>query len=352
MFLSHSSWSEPFEVANPAQSLVFPRDHGEHRSFKTEWWYYTGHLLTEDGRRFGYQLTFFRNALGNKVHVSDRKSKWATNQLYFTHFAISDSQEKKHHFAERFSRGMKPLAFIQTQPFQLVLEDWLVSGSTPGTANLSAKAPKFEINLQLQPKKDLMLQGSNGFSQKGFNRKNSSHYYSYSRLYTTGQIKIGDQKFNVTGQSWMDHEYSTSLLEKSQRGWDWFAIQLNNQSELMLFQLRDQRGSYYYYRVGKLNDKGGNSKTLDMSGAEFVPISYFKSEKSGGQYPIKWKVTIPKENIDLTVTAIFENQEMMTSVVYWEGATDISGQINKGQVKGMGYLEMTGYAENISKRFE
>ena len=222
--------------------MTFPADLGPHDDFRTEWWYYTGNLIDAAGRHFGYQLTFFRRALlppGQRMH---RESDWATEQVYMAHLALTDVEGRQHQAYERLARGAAGLAGVQAAPYHVWLDNWSVA-SQDGTTHLQAAQGDIALDFELQDLKQPVLQGDQGYSRKGPEPGNASYYYSLTRIATTGTIAVGGQKNEVPGLSWMDHEFSTTVLSPGQVGWDWFSLQLEDGRELMLFHTRRSDGS-------------------------------------------------------------------------------------------------------------
>ncbi|MEK9701747.1 MAG: lipocalin-like domain-containing protein, partial [Deltaproteobacteria bacterium] len=219
----------------------FPSDHADHPEFRNEWWYFTGNLQNEVGRPFGFQVTLFRNSLVPEV-PEESGSPWRTNQLYMGHLALSDIQEDRFYHAERFQRAALGLAGVEAQPLRIWLDDWEIKGVSkdPMKWQLFAKTEEFGINLEVTPGKPLVLQGNQGLSQKGKEPGNASYYYSFTRMVASGEVTTPEGTFEVTGSSWLDREWSTSVLESNQIGWDWFALQLNDGTDLMYYQLRDK----------------------------------------------------------------------------------------------------------------
>jgi predicted secreted hydrolase len=232
-----------FTRAEGLREFSFPLDHGPHPDFQTEWWYYTGNLQTAGGRRFGYELTFFRRALTPQPKSADDGSDWRASQIYLAHFALSDIETQEFHYQENISRGAAGLAGAQGEPvFEVWLEDWSVQQIGNDRYALSANTEDYELELELTDLKGPILQGDRGYSQKGPETGNASYYISQSRLESNGKLRIGENVWDVSGSSWMDHEFSTSALSAGQMGWNWFAIQLDNGSELMLFTLQRNDG--------------------------------------------------------------------------------------------------------------
>ena len=257
-----------FARAEGPQPLGFPADHGPHDDFQTEWWYYTGNLTAETGEHFGYQLTFFRRALTPPDQRSARDSTWAADQVYMAHFALTDVSGGKHYSFEKLARGAAGLAGAKAEPFRVWLEDWSVAGSSVNQTRLRASALNLDLNLNLSLDLNLadlkgpILQGDRGYSRKGPEPGNASYYVSLPRVATTGVITVNDKPFTVDGLSWMDHEWSTSALGAEQAGWDWFSIQLDDNTELMLFQLRRADGTVDAFSSGTLIAADGSTRQL------------------------------------------------------------------------------------------
>ena len=348
----------PWTQATAGYKYEFPRDHASHPDYKIEWWYYTGNVKAADGRRFGYQVTFFRVGID---HTPANPSRWAIRDLFMTHLAISDVAGNRYRYSEKLSRGGPGLAGARTDQYYVWNDDWtamLDAGSDPGGGRrerhlLRANSPQASINLQLEPGKPPVINGINGISQKGAQPGNASHYYSLTRMPTTGTITIDGEQIPVSGDSWMDHEFGTSFLEPEQRGWDWLSIQLSDGRELMLYQLRRADGSRDPRSSGTLVDPSGRSTHLANADFTLTPgRKQFKSQ-NGAVYPIEWTIGIPSQKIALTVTTPLEDQELSlersTGIAYWEGLIDVAGNTGSGPVTGSGYLEMTGYHGSLGR---
>ena len=325
-----------FARADAPRNFVFPDDFGPHPQFQTEWWYYTGNLSGEDGREFGYQLTFFRRALDpDKIK---RESMWATSQIYFAHFALTDVEGGEFYSSERWSRGAAGLAGAQTKPFQVWIDNWSIEGDDK-SFRLKAQDGSVSIDLLLNPLKAEVLQGNKGLSQKSKDLGNASYYFSQTRIESSGSISIEEQKFEVSGLSWLDREWSTSALGEDQEGWDWFSIQLDDGREIMLYQLRLKGGGIDPFSSGSLVGVQGDVTPLKAKGFKIEVLDTWKSPETGTVYPSKWQISIPKHDIKLTVTPLLNNQELLLSFIYWEGAVKVSGD----GFSGKGYVELTGY---------
>jgi predicted secreted hydrolase len=340
-----------FQRADGTLTLTFPQDFGPHPDFQTEWWYYTGNLEDGNGHHFGYQLTFFRRALLPAEQRLPRQSKWASDQVYMAHFALSDIAGEKHYSYERFNRGSAGLAGAQSSPFQVWLDDWQVVQTSAGQYRLIARQDGIEIDLVLQDVKGPILHGDQGYSQKGPEPGNASYYLSQTRLESSGSVRVENDTYQVAGLSWMDHEFSTSALSTGQIGWDWFSIQLDDGSELMVFQIRREDGTIDPYSSGTIIYPDGSTMYLSKESFEINVKDTWTSQQSGAEYPSAWRVTVPEFNLDLEIKPYLSDQEMVVSFVYWEGAVQVIGEMNGTDVKGDGYVELTGYAGSMEGEF-
>lgn len=355
--------TEGFTQAIEPREFVFPRDHGAHPGFKTEWWYYTGNLFTEEGRQFGYQFTIFRNQLRpsgadsvtmNPEGEGARDSEWSTNQLYLAHFAISDVLKKDHEFDERYSRGTAGLAGASVDPYRIWLEDWEITRVKDSKANdvrfpVRIKAEMSDgtaLDVVLNPQKPLVLQGEEGYDKKGGEDGNASYYISFTRMQTEGLLKKDGESLAVSGLSWMDHEWSTSALDSGQTGWDWFSIQLSNGYELMYYQIRNVDPELALQTTGSLVTPNGQKRDLDQGEVRLEVLEYWTSSHTGARYPVQWTLAIPSEELEMDVTTVFDDQEMTVSVQYYEGALQVSGKFRDAVIDGNGYIEMTGYEQD------
>lgn len=329
--------TQGFSRADKPYAFSFPRDEGAHNDFQTEWWYYTGNVTTKNGRRFGYQFTIFRRAIVAKLEK--RESPWYTNQIYFAHFAVSDIREQKFLHSERFSRGAMGLAGAQMKPVRIWIENWSIIHNDDGSVHLGAVAKKFAIDLVLRAKKPRVLNGDNGLSQKSSAKGNASYYYSQTRLNTTGSISVDNEQYQVNGLSWLDREWSTSVLAKNQQGWDWFSIQLEDGRDIMLYELRHKDGTVDVNSSGTFVLKNGEYKHLKQEDYHIEVLDHWTSDQSKVRYPAHWKITIKSENLTLYVKPHQPNQELAVNFVYWEGAVRVYGE----EVSGNGYVELTGY---------
>jgi predicted secreted hydrolase len=340
-----------FQRAEGPRKWVFPRDFGPHPEYQTEWWYYTGNLESETGERFGYQLTFFRRALLPAEERAERDSAWAADQIYMAHFALSDILGREHYTYERFTRGAAGLAGAVAEPYQVWLEDWQVTQIAEGQYQLKAKQDEVALDLILEDLKGPILHGDLGYSQKGPQAGNASYYYSQTRLRSSGNVQTSQGSHKVSGLSWKDHEFSTSALSEGQVGWDWFSIQLDNKSELMVFQIRREDGSIDSFSSGTWINQEGEKIHLSQEQFDIRVREYWRSSSSGADYPSEWRVDIPQLDLSLTIKPYLADQEMDVSYIYWEGAVEVNGNLKNVPISGSGYVELTGYAGSMEGEF-
>ncbi len=333
--------------------LTFPEDHGPHPGYKTEWWYYTGNLTSAEGRRFGFQLTFFRSQMKpNEEYDIERPetaSPWRTNQLTLAHFALTDISNGIHFSAEDMARQALNIAGAEQDgsATRVFLKNWRME-LTPGQHLLKAESENFSVDLTLTPLKRPVLHGNEGYSMKGSRPENASCYYSFTRLEASGVIFSGGQASPVRGLAWMDHEFSTAPLEEGLEGWDWFGLQLEDGTELMVFFLRKKAGGLSEASSGTFVDKSGQTVRLGLNDFEIVALDYWKSDESGAVYPSSWKLKVHSLGLELKVDSNLPDQEMQTpestGVTYWEGSVSVDGEVRGKRVRGYGYAELTGYA--------
>ncbi|HYO52192.1 lipocalin-like domain-containing protein [Archangium sp.] len=337
--------AEGYTRAFEPRELHFPEDHGPHPGFRTEWWYWTGNLSTADGRDFGYQLTLFRSALASEE--KERASAWGTRQVYMGHLALSDIGGGRFHATERFSRGALGLAGSRAEPFRVWLEDWSAEATGDGALpmRLTARGEGMSLSLVLEAGKPPVLQGDRGLSQKGPEPGNASYYYSLTRMPTRGQVTVEGRAYEVTGQSWMDREWSTSALGEDLVGWDWFSLQLSDGSELMYYQLRRRDGTADTFSAGTLVPALGEPVRLSREDVRLEVLATWKSPRSGTTYPARWRLAVPSRGLTLDIRPALADQELPVSVRYWEGSARLSGTHAGQPVRGRGYVELTGYGD-------
>jgi predicted secreted hydrolase len=344
--ISATGQTPAWKEATPGRLLTLPADHSSHPEYKLEWWYYTGNLDTADDRRFGYQLTFFRVGVDP---VPASRSRWAVRDLFMAHFALTDVNGQRYQFSDRINRAGAGWAGARTDTYRVWNEDWEATLDGSVTHRLQATTADFGIDLRLEEDRPPVLHGDMGFSRKGSAQGNASHYYSLTRLPTRGIVTLGGRALEVTGQSWMDHEFGTTFLEPDQVGWDWFSIQLDDGRDLMIFQLRRADGSIDPRSSGTLVEPDGTAVPITQeSGFQIVAGRTWTSRASGARYPVEWTVRLQGRDVTLSVTAAVDGQELQsdrsTGVTYWEGAIDVTGRVAGRRVAGRGYLEMTGYS--------
>jgi predicted secreted hydrolase len=344
-----------FVPAREGYRYAFPRDHGSHDEFRTEWWYYTGNLATNDGRQFGYQLTFFRRSIPLE-QVKTLPSRWSITQLYLAHFAVTDLKNGRFHVFEKLSRAGVGKAGAEAERLHVWIDQWRAQSfqAEVGSQTLQASDDDVEIDLTVVPEKAPVIHGKGGVSRKGAESGQASHYYSLTRLATSGTIRLGNEPFNVTGTSWMDHEFGSADLGKDLVGWDWFSIQLADHTELMLYRMRRSDGSPDSVSSGTFIDHDGRAQHLTLGEFMLEPLTTWTSPASKARYPSTWRLSIPSKGLSLALVPRMTEQELTTNrstqVTYWEGAIEASGTLEGKPIAGRGYMELTGYAERFSKK--
>ncbi len=343
-----------FQQALPGFQFQFPRDHGTHDQFRTEWWYYTGHLTSSTGRPFGYQLTFFRRGVSPTL-TPPNPSQWTIHNLYLAHFAVSDIRTSSFFVGEKLSRAALGKAGALPNHLHVWIDAWKAQALAKDSPEqqLYAATDSVSLNLTLSPQKDPVIHGQRGVSQKGDLRGQSSHYYSYSRLDTEGTLTIQEEEFTVSGSSWMDHEFGSADLPDNLAGWDWFSIQLDDGSELMYYLLRRKDGSDHAVSSGTYIPKNGSPLHLRKEDFHLVVDQHWVSPESGARYPNRWTIRVRPLNMTLALRPLMDNQELHTDqstrVIYWEGAVAVTGNRNHTPLSGKGYVELTGYAKHFDQ---
>lgn len=339
------------QVLGPC-GFEFPRDHGAHPGYRVEWWYYTGHVHSEAGDPYGFQLTFFRIQIrppGSEANRPEKPSAWRSDQIFMAHAAVSDLGRKRFHFDEKVARGALGLAGAVQEDGQtrIFLGPWSAV-LTSRDHWLAASGDRFRFDLQCRPVKPPVAHGTNGYSKKGTQRANASCYYSFTRLTVSGSLTLNGETFHVDGSAWMDHEYSTAPLEETLAGWDWFSLQLNDQTELMVYLLRLRKGGYHPASAGTLVGPFGEAYPLSMGDLKIEVLDTWTSRRTGAVYPCRWRLYVIPFNMELTLFSNVQDQELITRAstqgIYWEGSISAEGSKGKHSLKGQGYAEMTGYA--------
>lgn len=359
----------PSDISNYARAIEprtweFPRDYGSHPDFQTEWWYYTGNLKTPDGKHFGYQFTVFRRAITPEPIYSE--AEWRTNQIYMAHFTLSDIENEQFYHGERYSRGGANLAGANPNPdqpdalYQVWLENWRVQAVNADATQQHLQAihttsdgQAFAVDLILNQQKPPALQGTDGLSPKSNTIGNASYYHSLTRLNTTGTITIDGQSFDVSGATWMDHEFSTSALDTNAQGWDWFGLIFDDDHELMIGQIRLIDGGREPAFGGMMIFPDNSTQYLPADTFTIQPLNTWTSPHTQAVYALGWEITIDKailnreQDFKIIVTPLMLDQELNSGdIIYWEGAVEVSGDAN-----GYGYAELTGYAGTMAGRF-
>jgi predicted secreted hydrolase len=352
-FAENGDDTENFHRVTGPCGLTFPDDHGMHAGYRNEWWYYTGNLRAPSEEIYGFQLTFFRNQISPPMALKKwppTPSAWRTQHLFLAHAALSHPKEGAFFYAEKVARGALRLAGVKRMgdSHNIFLGNWSAHLSTR-THHLRADAKHFGFDLTLVPEKGPVLHGMRGYSLKGRKPENASCYYSLTRLSADGHLTLSNQRLPVNGTAWMDHEYSTAPLEDGLTGWDWFSIQLDNHTEIMLYALRRRQGDLSPASSGTFVSSSGQTRHLTLDNILIKVLDYWNSPRTNAVYPAKWKIRIPPLDLDLLVTPNLADQELITArstqVTYWEGSVSVNGHSRRSPVKGVGYVELTGYAE-------
>ena len=343
--------AQEFKIAEPGYSFEFPRDYFNHENYQTEWWYYTGNVTSADGHRFGFELTFFRQGISR----ADSSQPWFVHDVWMAHLALSDINGQRFYREERLNRSGPGLAGVDANTGLVWNGNWQAHIGDH-EEDLLGVADKFGLALKLIPIKQPVIQGQNGASQKAAGSGHASQYFSLTRLTTTGSIDLDGKTYQVEGTSWVDHEFFTSSMAKDETGWDWLSVQLADGTELMLYRLRHTDGSIDPYSSGSYVDASGKSQFLSAKDFAMTPSAesdagnsddFWKSPATRATYPVRWHVSIPRLKLDLFVTTPLKSQELTGGFgpSYWEGAVDLDGVRDHSPIRGVGYLEMTGYAD-------
>ncbi len=344
--------AEPFANPQPGRIFKFPADHAAHPDFKTEWWYWVGHLTSPQGEAFGYQLTFFRAAARRPDPRA--RSAWSFNTVYFAHLAVTDPARGLFQFREKVGRGALGLSGATPDQLHVWIDAWQARQAGEGF-HLKAGDQGLGLDLVLTPRKPPALHGEGGYSPKSAQYQAASYYYSIPRLDSLGHLSVDGRNLEVSGASWMDHEFFSSSRAPDQVGWDWFAIQLADGRDVMLYLLRRRDGSLDPASAGTLVDPRGETRHLKLNDFQVKARGVWKSPHSGAEYPAGWQVLIPGAGLELTLTPTLADQEIRAGVPaqvsYWEGQVRVQGRSGARPLSGMGYVELTGYAGAMEGEF-
>lgn len=344
--------AQEYRLALPGYQYEFPRDHFNHPEFRTEWWYYTGNVRTPQGRWFGFELTFFRQALGRDPADN---SPWKLDDVYLAHLALSDIERGEFHHEHRLNRPGPGLAGASLDERRIWNGNWRVVWEGD-TQHLEAVSSRFTLRLDLTPAKPPVVHGAGGVSQKAEGAGHASLYISFTRLAAKGALQLDGETFDLAGQAWMDHEIFSHDLGELHQGWDWFSIQLDDGTDLMLYRLRRKDGSVEPYSSGTFVAADGSSRHLDAGEFTLTPGRTWKSAESGAEYPVAWSISVPSLGLELRAEPRLDRQELTggggPTPTYWEGAMRFAGSRNGAPVTGAGYLEMTGYDKPLGSRQE
>jgi predicted secreted hydrolase len=333
-----------YKTAAPGYRYEFPRDHFDHPDFQTEWWYTTGNLTAADGRHYGFELTFFRQGVNRDPA---KKESWDIQNLYLAHLALSDLGSGKFYHAVRANRSGPGLAGIDEKQKRIWNGNWEIRWNGD-EETLKVVDEEFSLTFLLHSDKPPVIHGENGVSQKSAGPGRASHYISFTRLNAKGTIELAGKSVEVRGTSWMDHEFFTHSMEAEQVGWDWLSVQLEDNTELMLYQFRRKDGSTDPFSSGTYVDAQGKSVHLTSADFRLIPTGeIWTSGVTAAKYPVAWRMEIPKLGLKLAATTPLKSQELAggskLAPSYWEGAIAIEGTRGGASVRGVGYLEMTGY---------
>lgn len=349
----------PFAIAKAPYAFSFPADHGAHPLYQSEWWYFTGHLRSSSGRRFGYELTFFRVRLQPEdvapAPVASARSRWRGDQIYAAHFAITDEAGRAFVHTERVARQALGLGAAAKGRLSVRADDWSLLGEpladrTRERITLHAADASNGLDLVQVPVKPPAVHGRDGAFRKGGCASCASHYYSYSRLKTSGTLRYAGTRLAVEGTSWMDHEYGTNQLASDEVGWDWISLQLDDGRELMLYMFRRKGGALAAQSAGSLIERDGRVRFLALDRFAVTAAGHWHSRETGADYPSGWRVQVAGAKLDVTLTPVIPNQEIaLTSAPsYWEGAVDVRDAAAPARTRGQGYVELTGYTDPVS----
>jgi len=329
--------AEEFREVTPDYRPHFPDDFYYRDDYRIQWWYFTGHLFDAGGREFGFELTFFAVAVQNRQY----KSSFGVDNIYISHFAVSDIMNRKFYFSEKTDAGAFGFAGADGKRLKV----WVGNNELTGTMDrmhIIALGSNTALDLDLAPAKPVVLNGHHGYSRKSASSPlAASIYFSYTDLKTDGTLVAGGKTFRVSGKSWFDREISSRGLSEKEKGWDWFSVQLKDDREIMLYVIRNRDGSIDPYSSGTLVSADGSYRHLGAEDFEVTVQDHYRSAKTGAEYPSRWRITLPSANIDLLVVPLMKDQEVVSASTgnrYWEGTCKVEGRTG-----GRAYVELTGY---------
>ncbi len=330
-----------FPAVTAGRALQFPADHGAHPDYRTEWWYATGWLRTEAGETLGFQVTFFRT---RPDLPAGNPSAFAPTQLIIAHAALSDPARGSLWHDQRIARATHGLADAAVGDTQVWLDRWRLERAD-GRYRAQVAADSFAFDLELLPTQPLLLNGAGGYSQKGPDPLSASYYYSQPHLAVAGSITREGAQTAVTGEAWLDHEWSTQVLDAAATGWDWIGINLDDGGAVMAFRVRDRAGGSHW-AGGTWRRADGTSTAFGPDEITFTPLREWRSLRTGITYPVSFEVRAGA--LELVLEPLFDDQEsdsrFTTGAVYWEGA--VEARAGSDPI-GRGYLELTGYGEPL-----
>jgi predicted secreted hydrolase len=338
LLLSLPAFGQGWRDVAPGITVELPKDLYYRKDFRIQWWYFTGHLRDAAGREFGYELTFFGAGVQKRMY----QSKFGVNTIYLSHFAVSDVLGNRYYHFSNADAGAFGFAGADNKRLHVRVDKDSLEG-TMEKMHIKASADTADLDLSLVPGKPVILNGDRGYSRKSDESPLiASLYFSCTNLNAEGTLKLGDTVFQVKGKSWFDREISSRGLGKNEVGWDWFALQLDDEREIMLYTIRNRDGSINQYSSGTLVYQDGKYRHLERGDFSITVLNHYMSAQSGTRYPSKWEITIPSENLSLLVTPLVQDQEFTaadaTGTSYWEGTCRV-----EGIAQGRAYVEMTGY---------
>jgi predicted secreted hydrolase len=336
-----------FTKAAGPHVFEFPADHRGHPEYRTEWWYFTGNVQSGEGATFGFELTFFRVGLKAPDGGGERNSRWATDQVWMAHFALTDVANNRFLPSERMAREALGLSGASGDPVRVWVKDWSAERSESGPGErwqLVGRNGSTGVKLTLATAEAPVLNGDGGLDQKGSQPGNASYYYSLPRMSVSGTLTVEGVPISVTGAAWMDREWSTSALGENVAGWDWFGLRLSDGGSLMFYRLRRWDGTADGFSGGTLVTPERERRHLARNDVDLTPLQYWKSPVRGTTYPVAWRVRVPAAGLDFELRPYLQNQELDLSARYWEGAVRGTGTGAAGnRIAAEGYVELAGY---------